>query len=42
VALVNGEIDVGFIRHREVDDRLHMRHVLDARLVAALGVVTAS
>jgi DNA-binding transcriptional LysR family regulator len=36
-ALVRGEIDVGFIRHRDVDDRLHLRHVLDERLVAALG-----
>jgi len=36
-ALVNGAIDVGFIRHRAADDRLHMRHVLDERLVAVLG-----
>jgi DNA-binding transcriptional LysR family regulator len=36
-ALVRGEIDVGFIRHRDVDGRLHLRHVLDERLVAALG-----
>jgi len=36
-ALVRGEIDVGFIRHRATDDRLQMRHVLDERLVAALG-----
>ena len=36
-ALVRGEIDVGFIRHRDADDRLHMRHVLDERLVAAVG-----
>jgi len=36
-ALVSGEIDVGFIRHRATDDRLHMRYVLDERLVAALG-----
>src|SRR3954470_6363129 len=36
-ALVRGEIDVGFIRHRPADDRLQMRHVLDERLVAALG-----
>jgi DNA-binding transcriptional LysR family regulator len=36
-ALVRGEIDVGFIRHRDGDDRLQMRHVLDERLVAALG-----
>jgi DNA-binding transcriptional LysR family regulator len=36
-ALVRGEIDVGFIRHRAADDRLQMRHVLDERLVAALG-----
>jgi DNA-binding transcriptional LysR family regulator len=36
-ALVRGEIDVGFIRQRDADDRLQMRHVLDERLVAALG-----
>jgi DNA-binding transcriptional LysR family regulator len=36
-ALVGGEIDVGFIRHRATDTRLRMRHVLDERLVAALG-----
>lgn len=36
-ALVRGEIDVGFIRHRDVDNRLHLRHVLDERLVAAVG-----
>jgi DNA-binding transcriptional LysR family regulator len=36
-ALVSGEIDVGFIRHRAADKRLRMRHVLDERLVAALG-----
>jgi DNA-binding transcriptional LysR family regulator len=36
-ALVRGEIDVGFIRHRAADDRLKLRHVLDERLVAALG-----
>jgi DNA-binding transcriptional LysR family regulator len=36
-ALVRGEIDVGFIRHRAADDRLQMRHVLDERLVVALG-----
>src|SRR5262245_20649327 len=36
-ALVRGEIDVGFIRHRDADERLRMRHVLDERLVAALG-----
>ena len=36
-ALVRGEIDVGFIRHRAADERLHMRPVLDERLVAALG-----
>ena len=36
-ALVRAEIDVGFIRQRDVDDRLHLRHVLDERLVAALG-----
>jgi DNA-binding transcriptional LysR family regulator len=36
-ALVGGEIDVGFIRDRAVDDRLKMRPVLDERLLAALG-----
>jgi DNA-binding transcriptional LysR family regulator len=36
-ALVRGEIDVGFIRLRAADDRLRMRHVLNERLVAALG-----
>ena len=36
-ALVSGEIDVGFIRHRATDERLQMRYVLDERLVAALG-----
>ena len=36
-ALVSGEIDVGFIRHRGADPRLQMRPVLDERLVAALG-----
>ena len=36
-ALVSGEIDVGFIRHRAADDRLRMRLVLDERLVVALG-----
>lgn len=36
-ALVGGEIDVGFIRHRGADPRLEMRRVLDERLVAALG-----
>jgi DNA-binding transcriptional LysR family regulator len=36
-ALVSGEIDVGFIRHRGPDPRLQMRLVLDERLVAALG-----
>ncbi|PYR93453.1 MAG: LysR family transcriptional regulator [Acidobacteria bacterium] len=36
-ALVSGEIDVGFIRHRATDDRLQLRYVLDERLVAALG-----
>jgi DNA-binding transcriptional LysR family regulator len=36
-ALVSGEIDIGFIRHRATDDRLRMRHVLNERLVAALG-----
>ena len=36
-ALAKGEIDVGFIRHRAADDWLQMRHVLDERLVAALG-----
>jgi DNA-binding transcriptional LysR family regulator len=36
-ALVSGEIDIGFIRHRVTDDRLQMRHVLNERLVAALG-----
>jgi DNA-binding transcriptional LysR family regulator len=36
-ALVSGEIDVGFIRDRAVDDRLKMRRVLDERLLAALG-----
>jgi DNA-binding transcriptional LysR family regulator len=36
-ALVSGEIDVGFIRHRGADPRLEMRLVLDERLVAALG-----
>jgi DNA-binding transcriptional LysR family regulator len=36
-ALVGGEIDVGFIRDRAVDDRLRMRRVLDERLLAALG-----
>src|SRR4029453_17977590 len=33
-ALVRGEIDVGFIRHRGADARLRMRQVLDERLVA--------
>ena len=36
-ALVSGELDVGFIRHRGADARLQMRPVLDERLVAALG-----
>jgi len=36
-ALVSGEIDVGFIRHRATDERLRMRHVLDERLAAAVG-----
>jgi len=36
-ALVSGDIDIGFIRHRVTDDRLRMRHVLSERLVAALG-----
>lgn len=36
-ALARGEIDVGFIRHRVADDRLQLRHVLNERLVAALG-----
>jgi DNA-binding transcriptional LysR family regulator len=36
-ALVSGEIDVGFIRHRGADARLQMRPVLDERLVVALG-----
>ena len=36
-ALLSGEIDVGFIRHRGADARLRMRPVLDERLVAALG-----
>jgi DNA-binding transcriptional LysR family regulator len=36
-ALVSGELDIGFIRHRVSDDRLQMRHVLNERLVAALG-----
>ena len=36
-ALVSGEIDVGFIRHRATDERLRMRHVLDERLAAAIG-----
>jgi DNA-binding transcriptional LysR family regulator len=36
-ALVSGEIDVGFIRHRAADNRLQMRYVLDERLVAAVG-----
>jgi DNA-binding transcriptional LysR family regulator len=36
-ALVSGEIDVGFIRDRAVDDRLKMRRVLDERLLVALG-----
>jgi DNA-binding transcriptional LysR family regulator len=36
-ALVSGEIDVGFIRHRAADSRLRMRPVLDEHLVAALG-----
>ena len=36
-ALVGGEIDIGFIRHRTTDDRLRLRHVLDERLVAVLG-----
>jgi DNA-binding transcriptional LysR family regulator len=36
-ALVGGKIDVGFIRHREPDDRLRMRHVLSERLVAVLS-----
>jgi DNA-binding transcriptional LysR family regulator len=36
-ALVSGELDIGFIRQRSTDDRLHMRHVLNERLVAAAG-----
>src|SRR5689334_21044383 len=36
-ALLSGEIDVGFIRHRGADARLRLRPVLDERLVAALG-----
>ena len=36
-ALVSGEIDIGFIRHRAADSRLRMRPVLDEHLVAALG-----
>src|SRR3954471_3557887 len=36
-ALVSGEIDVGFIRHRRAESRLRTRLVLDERLVAALG-----
>ena len=36
-ALVSGEIDVGFIRHRASDERLRMRHVLDERLAAAVS-----
>lgn len=36
-ALVSGKIDVGFIRRRNRDDRLQMRHVLTEHLVAALG-----
>jgi DNA-binding transcriptional LysR family regulator len=36
-ALVSGEIDVGFIRHRATDERLRMRHVLDERLALAVG-----
>jgi len=39
-ALVGGEIDVGFIRDRAVDDRLRMRRVLDERLLAAVGPQT--
>jgi DNA-binding transcriptional LysR family regulator len=36
-ALVNRDIDVGFVRHPVSDGRLTMRPVLDERLVAALG-----
>ena len=36
-ALANREIDVGFVRSPLSDGRLHMRPVLDERLVAALG-----
>lgn len=37
-ALIRGDIDVGFIRHRAANnDQLRMRHVLDERLVAAVG-----
>lgn len=36
-ALVSGEIDIGFIRHRRADSRLKTRLVLDERLVVALG-----
>jgi DNA-binding transcriptional LysR family regulator len=36
-ALVSGEIDVGFIRHRAADNRLRMRYVLNEHLVAAVG-----
>src|SRR5262245_40036433 len=36
-ALVGGQIDVGFIRHRGADARLQMRPVFDERLVAVLG-----
>ena len=36
-ALVSGEIDVGFVRHRAADRRLRLRHVLDEHLVAAVG-----
>jgi len=36
-ALVSGKLDVGFIRRRNSDERLQMRHVLTEHLVAALG-----
>jgi DNA-binding transcriptional LysR family regulator len=36
-ALMRGEIDIGFIRQRAADARLRTRHVLDERLVAAVG-----
>jgi DNA-binding transcriptional LysR family regulator len=36
-ALVDGDIDIGFVRRPVSDERLVMRPVLDERLVAALG-----